>query len=139
MIRTYKYIVHAGLQQEIQIIFGKPLMLPAFCEVGGGFSILKKVIFEQIQGHFFQFIRICAHKRALFSIHRKVSGINLWPEDHWSCIAHSAEDMLKSAVIEEKMFKHSPWAGADNPLRPNVFKIFMSAGRPNHYGHLLQV
>ena len=26
-------------------------------------------------------------------------------EDHWSCIAHlSAEDMLKSAVIEEKKF-----------------------------------
>ena len=48
MIRTYKYIVHAGLQQEIQIIFGKRLMLSAFCEVGGGFSILKKVIFEQI-------------------------------------------------------------------------------------------
>ena len=41
------------------------------------------------------------------------------PEDHWSCIAHlSAEDMLKSAVIEEKKFKHSPWAGAGNPLRP---------------------
>ena len=41
------------------------------------------------------------------------------PEDHWSCIAHlSAEDMLKSAVIEEKKFKHSPWAGADNSLRP---------------------
>ena len=39
------------------------------------------------------------------------------PEDHWSCIAHlSAEDMLKSAVIEEKKFKHSPWAGADNPF-----------------------
>ena len=33
-------------------------------------------------------------------------------------IAHlSAEDMLKSAVIEEK-FKHSPWVGADNPLGP---------------------
>ena len=45
MIRTYKYIVHAGLQQEIQIIFGK-LLLSAFCEVGGGFSVLKKVIFE---------------------------------------------------------------------------------------------
>ena len=30
----------------------------------------------------------------------------LKPEDHWSCIAHlSAEDMLKSAVIEEKKFK----------------------------------
>ena len=42
------------------------------------------------------------------------------PEDHWSCIAHLiAEDMLKSAVIEEKTFKHSPWAGADNPLEPN--------------------
>ena len=26
--------------------------------------------------------------------------------------------MLKSAVIEEKKFKHSPWAGADNPLGP---------------------
>ena len=42
-------------------------------------------------------------------------------EDHWSCIAHlSAEDMLKSAVIEEIKFKHSPWAGADNPLGPKL-------------------
>ena len=41
------------------------------------------------------------------------------PEDHWSCIAHlSAEDMLKSAVIEEKKFKHNPRVGADNPLGP---------------------
>ena len=41
------------------------------------------------------------------------------PEDHWSCITHlSAEDMLKSAVIEEKKFKHSPRVGADNPLGP---------------------
>ena len=41
------------------------------------------------------------------------------PEDHWSCIAHLiAEDMLKSAVIEETTFKHSPCAGADNPLGP---------------------
>ena len=40
-------------------------------------------------------------------------------EDHWSCIAHlSAEDMLNLAVTEEKKFKHSPWAGADNPLGP---------------------
>ena len=31
-----------------------------------------------------------------------------------------AEDMLKSAVIEEKTFKHSSWAGADNPLGPKV-------------------
>ena len=29
------------------------------------------------------------------------------PEDHWSCIAHLiAEDVLKSAVIEEKKFKY---------------------------------
>ena len=41
------------------------------------------------------------------------------PEDYWSCIAHlSAEEMLKSAVIEEKKFKHSPRVGADNPLGP---------------------
>ena len=32
---------------------------------------------------------------------------NKKPEDHWSCIAHLiAEDMLKSAVIEEKKFKN---------------------------------
>ena len=42
------------------------------------------------------------------------------PEDHWSCIAHlRAEDMLKSAVIDEKKFKYNPLAGADNPLGPN--------------------
>ena len=47
------------------------------------------------------------------------SKIKRKPEDHWSCIAHlSAEDMLKSAVIEENKFKHSPWAGADNPSGP---------------------
>ena len=29
------------------------------------------------------------------------------PEGHWSCITHlSAEDMLKSVVIEEKKFKN---------------------------------
>ena len=29
------------------------------------------------------------------------------PEDHWSCIAHlSAENILKSVVIEEKKFKN---------------------------------
>ena len=44
--------------------------------------------------------------------------INIKPEYNWSSIAHlSAGDMLKSAVIEEKKFKHSPWEGADNPLR----------------------
>ena len=36
------------------------------------------------------------------------------PEDHWSCIAHlSAEDMLQTAVNEEKKFKNieSEWSG----------------------------
>ena len=29
------------------------------------------------------------------------------PEDHWSCIAHlSADQLLKSAVIEERKFKN---------------------------------
>ena len=47
---------------------------------------------------------------------------NSEPEDHWSCTAHlSAEDMLKSAVIEEKKFKHSPWAKADNPSVPKFW------------------
>ena len=44
---------------------------------------------------------------------------NQKPEEHWSCIAHlSAEDILKSAVTEEKKFKHNPLAGAENPLGP---------------------
>ena len=43
-------------------------------------------------------------------------------EDHWSCIVPlSAEEMLKSAVIEEKKFKHSPLAGADNSLVLNFW------------------
>ena len=36
-----------------------------------------------------------------------IYGKNLKPEDHWSCIAHlSAEDVLKSEVIEEEKFKY---------------------------------
>ena len=49
MVHAYKYISPLGLKQEIQIIFVKPWMLSTFCEVGGGFSIFKKTIFEQIQ------------------------------------------------------------------------------------------
>ena len=50
------------------------------------------------------------------------------PEDHWLCIAHlSFEDILKSAVIEEKKCRQLTRA-----------KILMSTGRPHHYGHLLQ-
>ena len=46
----------------------------------------------------------------------------LQPDDHWSCFAHlNAEEMSKSAIIEEKNFKHSPMVGADNPLGPIFF------------------
>ena len=49
-----------------------------------------------------------------------MSTVYLVPEDHWFCIAHlSTEDKLKSGIIEEKKFKHSPWAGTDNSLRRN--------------------
>ena len=41
------------------------------------------------------------------------------PENHWSCITHlGAEAMLKSTVIGEKKFKHSPRIVAHNPLGP---------------------
>ena len=55
------------------------------------------------------------------------------PEAHWSCIAHlNAEDMLKSAVTEKKK-------SMGRNRQPIKTKIFMSTGRPDHYGHLLQV
>ena len=43
------HMVQTGQKQEIQIIFGNPLMVSTFCEVGGGFSMLKRAIFDQIQ------------------------------------------------------------------------------------------
>ena len=75
------------------------------------------------------------------------------PEDYWSGIAHlSAEDMLKSVVIEEKKFKHSPRVGADNPFEypmlPNfkvigllvpekkIFKVFTIYGHGGHLSHV---
>ena len=67
-----------------------------------------------------------------------ILGQSSKPENHWSCIARlSAEDMLKSVVIEKKKFKHSPREGDDNPSVPNW--NFMSTGRPYHYGPILQV
>ena len=40
---------------------------------------------------------------------KDIFGQKMKPDDNWSCIAHlNAEDLLKSAVIEEKNFKHSP-------------------------------
>ena len=78
-------------------------------------------------------MKICEFRICIWVIHK----LDLKQEDHWSCIAHlSDEDMLNSAVIEEKKFKHSLRVGRRQPIRA---KNFMSAGRPHHYGHLLQV
>ena len=64
---------------------------------------------------------ICFHSFRLRKQHSKQ------PEDHWSCIADlSAEDVLKSAVIEEKKFKHSPSGRGKQPI---LTKILMSTGR----------
>ena len=66
-------------------------------------------------------MRSCAHKvPTVYTLTSKNDQVHkVEPEDHWSCIAHlSADNMLKSAVIEEKKFKHSSWAGTDNPLGP---------------------
>ena len=61
------------------------------------------------------------HLIRIFTVCLQEFLFEIEPEDHWSCIAHlSAEDMLKSAVIAEKKFKHSLCAGADNPLGPKV-------------------
>ena len=46
---------------------------------------------------------ICEFRICIWVIHK----LDLKQENYWSCIAHlSDEDMLKSAVIEEKKFKH---------------------------------
>ena len=66
----------------------------------------------------------------------KLDKLDLKQEDHWPCIAHlGAEAMLKSEIIEEKKFKHSPRVRGRQPIRA---KLFISTGRPHHYGHLLQ-
>ena len=66
-----------------------------------------------------------------------IHKLDLKQEDHWSCVANLRdEDMLKSAIIEEKKFKQSLRVGGRQPIRA---KHFMSAGRPHHYGHLLKV
>ena len=71
-----------------------------------------------------------------------------FPDDHWSCTAHlSAEDMLKSAVIEEKKLKHRPWAGADNLFGPKflcqqegliTIRLLVRYARPPHPWGILQ-
>ena len=48
------------------------------------------------------------------------------PEDHWSCIAHlSAEDVLKSAVIEVKKFKNIEY-GRFGPRSMNDLDLWFS-------------
>ena len=58
----------------------------------------------------------------------------LLPEDHWSCIAQlSAEDMLKSAVIEEKTFNQRTSGPVNAHLTPGpgiYFNAFIHVERP---------
>ena len=85
------------------------------------------------KGHFFKMLNYLVHD-LYFRWINKIWLKHNKPEDHWSCIAHlSAEDMLKSSVIEEKKFKRSQ---GQTTIRA---KILMSTGRPHHHGHLLQV
>ena len=90
-------------------------MLAFVVEICVGFSGLNRnviiILFLNLYKYFF-----------FFFIYRDYNVFwcnNHQPEDHGSCIAHlCAEDMLLSAAIEEKKFKHIPWAGADDPLGP---------------------
>ena len=48
----------------------------------------------------------------LISVMKKKKKKKKKTEDHWSCIAHLiAEDMLKSAVIEERRLNIAPGQG----------------------------
>ena len=47
IIRTYKYIVHTGLQQEIQFLFGKlPSAVINFMRSGWGFQYIEQCDFR---------------------------------------------------------------------------------------------
>ena len=51
------------------------------------------------------------------------------PEDHWTCNAHlSAEDMLKSVVIEEKKYYRALGQGQTTHWGQN----FVVNGKPHH-------
>ena len=104
-------------------------LVPPQCRVSAGLMILSKytpVEFTIIKNSITKYKK--KTQKVLFTVELIQSLLKTLscfvqyinkPEDHWSCIAHLiAEDMLKSAVIEEKTFKHSR-AGADNPLGPN--------------------
>ena len=72
------------------------------------------------------------HIKVCVCLDKYCNVVKCKPEDHWSCIAHlSAEDMLKSVVIEEK--KENIALGQGQTTHK------LSTGRPHHYGHLLQV
>ena len=56
--------------------------------------------------------------------------------DHWLHVSKIALPSDFMHIFYDFIHLHSPWAGADNPNRA---KIFMSTGKPHHFGHLLQV
>ena len=65
-------------------------------------------------------MKICKFRICIWMIHK----LDLKQEDQWFCIAHlSAEDIFKSAVIEEKKFKHSLRVGGRRPISANFFYV----------------
>ena len=79
MVHMFKYMAHPRQEQENQIIFGKPLMLSTFREVGWGFNILKK---RRFLIRFNDFSRVYAvayiyEYECTIPKYNKVCGINL--------------------------------------------------------------
>ena len=90
MIRTYKYIVHAGLQQEIQIIFGKTSDVIGFLRSGWGFQYIEKGDFRADLMPFLPVYANMFTQACTFSKHSKVSGINLWKGKSCECMLPEA-------------------------------------------------
>ena len=60
VIRTYKYIVHAGLQQEIQIMFGKTSDLISVLRSGLGIQFIEKGYFRaDLMPFFLVYVNMC--------------------------------------------------------------------------------
>ena len=77
MFHMFKYMANPEQKQAIQIIFGKPLMISTFCEVGEGFSILKKAIFDQIRSGISWVYAVAYIYECTIYKYNKVFGINL--------------------------------------------------------------
>ena len=109
-------------------LFGRlAQMVKAYAKTTSCKPLSRRYEFNSSQGQFVcldMFVKLLPAGQGGFTVHRACleDGHMYWlsststalvtaacrkPEDHWSCIAHLiAEDVLKSAVIEEKKFKN---------------------------------